>query len=290
MGSRSAAQKRSLSGLAVVLRPFSRTRSGRVVVIVHGGGCDRFYALWYVIAVMLDRGHTVITAHLPGHGIGGKDRFSLPAARRRLDRLIAAARAEFKGHTIVLIGQSLGASLALDAILRGARPTGVVAVSPVEELRVRWSMLGELRALGSPLNRALEFDSVRNVLPPVGPFGRNRLPVRVAPGASYVTDFARAIRQMRLVERLRNGAGTLPPLLVVHGKKDGIVPPSQAQGLAVAAGVVPILVPRRHHFDLLWDHVVVQKIARWVESVGVTEQSQKRNSSVTVKRRAPRRR
>lgn len=235
------------------------------MVIVHGGGSDRFYGLWYLLAFLLDRGHRVMTANLPGHGVGGKDHFTLEAARHRLDEMISAAHSLGESSRIVLLGQSLGASLALDAVVRGAAVRAVVAISPIVQLRVRWSMLGELGALGADVARALEFDTLKRVIPPMGPFGRTRFPVRIAGGGSYVDAFAGAIRTLRLLRRLRRTAN-MPPLLIVHGEKDGIVPVSQAECLGRAVGATPFLVSGRHHLDLLWNGDVVRRIDRWIRT------------------------
>lgn len=239
-----------------------------MVVIVHGGGSDRFYGLWYLIAFLLDRGHAVMTANLPGHGAGGKDHFTLQAARHRLDQLIAAARMLDDSSRVVLLGQSIGASLALDAVLRGAVVQAVIAVSPIVQLRVRWAMLGEFGAIGADVARALEFDRLERIMPAIGPFGRKRFPVRIAGGGSYADAFAGAIRALRLVSRLKR-ATSFPPVLIVHGERDGIVPASQAQCLARAIGVAPVLLPEGHHLDLLWNGNVVRRIERWIRTNAV---------------------
>lgn len=252
----------------MLLRPLGRKRGGAMVVIVHGGGSDRFYGLWYLIAFLLDRGHAVMTANLPGHGVGGKDHFTLRAARHRLDQMIAAVSAEEESSRVVLLGQSIGASLALDAVLRGAVVRAVVAVSPIVQLRVRWAMLGEFGAVGKDVARALEFDRFESIIPAIGLFGRKRFPVRIAGSGSYVDEFAGAIRALRLVSRLKRGK-CVPPLLIVHGERDGIVPVSQAQCLGRAVGVVPLLVSEGHHLDLLWNGSAVKRIERWIRATAM---------------------
>lgn len=257
-----------IGGQPVLLRPFGRKNSNVTLVFVHGGGSDRFYALWYTLAVMLDHGHAVITAHLPGHGRGGKDRFTLAAARRRVRDLVDLARRELPDRKIVLLGQSLGASLALDAIMRGTPTDGLIAVSPLIDLKVRWTMLlKELHNVRQPLARALQFDTLPNVLPAGGPFGRSRFPVRIAAGSSYVSEFGRVVRTLRLLERTRKFADKLPPMLIIHGGDDGIVPPTQAQSLAEAANAAVTIVPNHHHLDLLFDHDVVAQIGTWVSAI-----------------------
>lgn len=263
---------KNIGGQPVLLRPFGRPNSNAVLVVVHGGGSDRFYALWYTLAVMLDHGHAVVTAHLPGHGRGGRDRFTLLAARRRIRDLVALARQEFPGRKIVLLGQSLGASLALDAVMRGTPTDALIAVSPLIDLKVRWTMLlKELHNVRQPLARALQFDTLPNVLPSGGPFGRSRFPVRIAAGSSYVSEFGRAVRSLRLLERVRKSADKLPPMLVIHGGDDGIVPPTQARSLAEAANAAVTIVPNRHHLDLLFDHDVVAQLATWISAISKKE-------------------
>lgn len=253
----------NVGGGAVLLQPLGRKHTGITVLIIHGVGSDRFYGLWYLIAFLLDRGYSVMTANLPGHGVGGREKFSLEAARHRLDQMIASAGAHSDESRIILLGQSLGASLAIDAVLRGAVVGGVVAVSSIVQLRVHWSMLRELGTLGSNVARSLEFDRFERIVPAVGPFGKKRFPIRIADDASYVDKFSSVIRTLRLVDRIRR-AKNHPPVLIVHGEKDGIVPVSQAECLGRALGVSPIIVSGAHHLDLLWNQNVVKRIEQWI--------------------------
>lgn len=249
---------------AVLLRPAGTSRG--VVLLCHGGGNDRSFALWHLVPRLLEKGFAVVLAHLAGHGRGGSDLLSLETFRSRFDALLEATRKSVDGPTL-LVGQSLGGALALDALARGTRVDGAVTVSAIVELDLGLGLLRELGMLGhAPAWNAVRHATLRELAPAAGPFGRERFPVRVAPGERYLDVFARILRELDLPRRL---AQTRPgcPLLVIQGRDDGIVPVSQGRALATAlAGrATYVELPGRHHLDPLFDDRVVEQVVEFVD-------------------------
>jgi pimeloyl-ACP methyl ester carboxylesterase len=252
---------------AVLLVP-RLSESGICIIVSHGGGNDRIYGLWHALPLLLGRGHWILLSHMAGHGEGGSDVFDLASARARIDGLVRAARAVCPEHRLVLLGQSMGAAVSLDAAARGLPLAAVVALSAPAVLRIGASVMRELGAfLRPPLYRALRYGTAAEVLPAVGPFRRRRFPVRVAPGRNYVGEFTRSLVEMDLPNRLRVANDTLPPILLVHGAADGIVPAAQSAILKDSLGARADLqlLPATHHLEPMFETRVVQGIADWLE-------------------------
>jgi alpha-beta hydrolase superfamily lysophospholipase len=270
-------------------------KGGALVVIAHGGGNDRLFGLWYMADCLIKRGHTVLTAHLPGHGKGGGDTFSLEACRSRLDALLAEARRCAAGRRVLLFGQSLGGSLALDLLARTggggkggeergggkgggigeADPLdGVITVSAPSRLLLTPKVFSEMTALFRPAAyRALRYGNPYEALPAFGWFKRWAFPVRVEGDGPYLEHFAHALAEMDLSDRLRRMDGLPCPVLLIQGTRDGVVPVEQARDLAEAAGHGRKaagnggelrLYPGVTHLDPLFTRNVVRDIVEWV--------------------------
>lgn len=237
------------------------------LVLAHGGGNDRLYGLWVLIEALLAQGLAVATAHLPGHGAGGADLFSVEAARARLDALVERAPAATGASRVGLLGQSLGGALALDHLARGGAADAYVAVSVPLALRWGPGVLFELAAPFRPAAwRMLRYVRPSEALPAFGPFGRERLPVRTAPGRPYLTEIAEALERLDLEERLALRAYPVRPVLIVHGTFDGIAPFAHAERLARALGPAASLVPLpgAGHFEPLLRRSVVAAVGGWL--------------------------
>ncbi len=235
------------------------------VLLVHGGGNDRLFGLWTMIDVLTGAGYRVVTFHLAGHGVGGRDLFSLASARARLDAVVAACRAG--DEPLLVLGQSLGAALSLDLVAREGDVDGVIAVSAPCDLSVGPRVAAEALGLTRPwIYRALAHGSVYEVLPAAGRFRRGRYPVRVPAGRSYLDEFARAVADMGLLDGLANGLQCSYPVLVLHGDGDGVIPVDQARRIAAALGDRADLrtYPRVTHLDPLFTPAVVRDILGWL--------------------------
>lgn len=242
------------------------------VVMCHGGGNDRLYGFWYAIEALTSRGKAVLTAHLPGHGAGGTDCFTVSSVRARLDALVQLARDRTPARHIVLLGQSMGGAFALDLALRSGPIGGLILVSPPLSLALGPRVLSELGALTNPeITRALRYVSLWEALPALGPFKRDRFPTRVETGTSYLEAFRAALVELDLESRGRK-AGPLPrPVLIVHGRQDGIIPVEHARRLKRALGGTAELfeLERGHHLDVLLHRRVLEGMLDWMERSGL---------------------
>jgi fermentation-respiration switch protein FrsA (DUF1100 family) len=117
--------------------------------------------------------------------------------------------------------------------------------------------------------RVLRYVSLVEALPAVGPFNRTRYPVRVVPGTSYLDAFRDALDRLDL-ERRVPGLGAIPcPVLIAHGRRDGIVPFDQAVRLERAFGAQAELFGEEtgRHLDLLLRPRTLARIGDWIRAV-----------------------
>jgi pimeloyl-ACP methyl ester carboxylesterase len=238
------------------------------IIVIHGGGNDRLYGLWHALSALLNRGFLVLAANLPGHGRSGTDPLSLGSARHRLDALVNAARKRHPGRAIVLLGQSIGGSLALDALARGTQVDAAVAVSAPASLEQLGSVWGELAMFIRPtIYHSLRYGTLFELLPAFGRFRRSDFPVRVPKGRSYTEVLRELVRALELPARLRMRP-TSSPVLLVQGARDTIVPAGQAIALREALGdsAMLLLAPGIHHLDPLFEDQLVNRIVDWIAS------------------------
>ena len=260
-------ERRPLADGADVLLFWPAGVADRGVAMLHGGGNDRLYGLWTAIEALVGHGHAVATTDLPGHGPGGMDHYSLPAARARVDALCDAMTLALGGGRVALLGQSLGGALALDRLARGgAEP--VVAVSVPLALALGPRVLGELATLARPATwRALRGVTPGDALPAFGPFNRARYPVRLAAGTDYLKAFRATLADLNLEARLARRCAAAGSVLLVHGERDAIAPLAHARRLRIAlgdrAGWLP--VAGAGHFDPLLRPEVLAAIAAWLD-------------------------
>ena len=293
---------------AVVLRPQGTPRA--VVVVCHGGGNDRTFALWHAVPRLVGRGFAVVLFHLPGHGRGGTDLLDLASFRARFDAVCEAAARVARGHgrtrtdtdahgpgpiagsagdpssvevrvgpcpsvPLVALGQSLGGALVLDALCRGVPLDAAVTVSAITRLELGPRIARELFMVAhAPAWNAVRYDSVLRLLPLPGSRNRERYPVRVAAGEGHLEVFDRVLRSLDLEQRLAR-ATVKCPLLLVHGTDDAVVPVEQGRGLAKALRerATYLELPGRHHLDPLFDAALADRICDFVDAAAASRRS-----------------
>ena len=123
---------RSADGLAIA---YDVRGQGKVaVVLLHCWACDRSF--WKEQVGPLARRYRVVTVDLGGHGASGdgRERFTVASLGGDVQAVVEALRLE----RVVLVGHSLGATVALDAARRmPGRVAGVVAVDALHDVEKR---------------------------------------------------------------------------------------------------------------------------------------------------------
>jgi pimeloyl-ACP methyl ester carboxylesterase len=201
--------------------------SGPILVLVHGWGRSRLTWIPH-LEDWRRRGSRVIMLDLRGHGdaepdgagLGDTDVEDLISLLERLDAPAETA--------VIVIGRSLGATVAILAAAETDRIDGVVAVAPYETLRVPLRQRLRLRGLPSGYISWLAIQGLRVI------------------GRRPRSTIAAAVR-------------TDVPILVVLGDADPISPPGDAMAIADAApkGRCEVVAGAGHgnHWDLAGDRL-----------------------------------
>jgi pimeloyl-ACP methyl ester carboxylesterase len=101
------------------------------VILIHGWACDANY--WNMQLDALKPLYTVVAVNLAGHGGSSANRSDWSIANYAAD--VAAVAKEIPNAHIVLVGHSMGATVALAAApLIGTRVTGIVAVDALRSV------------------------------------------------------------------------------------------------------------------------------------------------------------
>jgi pimeloyl-ACP methyl ester carboxylesterase len=106
-------------------------RGEPAVVLIHGWSCNENY--WSAQIEPLKARYTVVLVDLAGHGASGKNRTDWSMSHYGDD--VAAVVRELSNRQIVLVGHSMGATVALEATRRiGDRVIGIIAVDALKSI------------------------------------------------------------------------------------------------------------------------------------------------------------
>jgi pimeloyl-ACP methyl ester carboxylesterase len=101
------------------------------VVLVHGWSCDANY--WNAQLAELQARYTVVLVDLAGHGASEKNRSDWSMANYGED--VAAVVRQLPNRQVVLVGHSMGGTVALEATRRiGDRVIGIIAVDSLKSV------------------------------------------------------------------------------------------------------------------------------------------------------------
>lgn len=153
------------------------------MIVAHGAGNDRHYAFAPFFQAALARGFRIVSLDLPGHGRGNTSVFEVERAVEDFAEAVTQAHSLVDAASPwILLGNSLGGSLALRALAEGRlAPAGVIGIGmPTRLHRDGWSVLGECPSLFSRAMRSYRshVTSWREVYPAFGRFRRDEFPVR----------------------------------------------------------------------------------------------------------------
>lgn len=101
------------------------------IVLVHGWSCDANY--WNAQLDALKAKYTVVLVDLAGHGASGRNRTDWSMANYGED--VAAVVRQLPNHQIIIVGHSMGGTVALEATRRiGDRVIGIIAVDSLKSI------------------------------------------------------------------------------------------------------------------------------------------------------------
>ncbi|MBO9311734.1 MAG: alpha/beta hydrolase [Chloroflexus sp.] len=226
---------------------------GPAIVFLHGWGA--FKELWWSTLRDLGRDYRCFAIDMPGHGesrIGRADQIE------RIATLVADFCADLGLTSIILVGHSMGGSVAVEVTLRYPHLVRRLALidAAVDAYRMpAYTRLYLLPAIGWPVFRITQ--AIGRAFRPIG----QRIPHDHGGGwirpwvrrASHLATFdpeglyriLRSLFATRADERLQQ---IRVPTLVLTGQFDSLVPPSHARRLAqVIPGARYVVLPASIH-------------------------------------------
>ncbi|HVW71224.1 MAG TPA: alpha/beta hydrolase [Steroidobacteraceae bacterium] len=101
------------------------------VVLIHGWACDSNY--WNAQIGALEAKYTVVAVNLAGHGASERNRTDWSIGNYGED--VATVVRQLQNRQVVLVGHSMGADVALEAVRRiGDRVIGIIAVDSLKSI------------------------------------------------------------------------------------------------------------------------------------------------------------
>jgi esterase/lipase len=150
------------NGFRLPSAPIANLRGNRTeyaALLIHGLN-DSAYYMADLAQVFGDHGINTVTLLLAGHGTFAEDILNVKAEDWRSEVLYGFNIASLLGEKVILVGFSLGATLALDVILQEQDVHGLFLFSPALELQRR--TIGALSCLPIARSRFLTTDLPRN--------------------------------------------------------------------------------------------------------------------------------
>jgi len=226
---------------------------GPAIVFLHGWGA--FKELWWSTLRDLGRDYRCFAIDMPGHG---ESRLGQADQIERIATLVADFCADLGLTAIILVGHSMGGSVAVEVTLRYPHLVWRLALidAAVDAYRMpTYTRLYLLPAIGWPVFRITQ--AIGRAFRPIG----QRIPHDHGGGwirpwvrrASYLATFdpeglyriLRSLFATRADERLQQ---IRVPTLVLTGQFDSLVPPSHARRLAqVIPGARYVVLPASIH-------------------------------------------
>lgn len=249
---------------------------GRVVA-AHGAANDALFPLVVLYRALVEAGFEVFAFDLDGNGWESTTRFSAQGVRSAVGAAVRAATEGRAEMPLYLLGHSLGGALVLDALARGqvAPERTVLLSAPLEVSTTLRTVLGELRGFfrRGTLGQCAYYGAW-GVVPALGPLKRRAYPLRAEVGTAtfgYVGAVRSLLREMDL---RRAAARVRPPVLLVYGEADFLVPPEQGEELARLLPAAELLrVPGGSHYGLPFAPGAVRRVVEWLGNASVSERS-----------------
>jgi pimeloyl-ACP methyl ester carboxylesterase len=230
----------------------------RVVCYVHGSGCDKIFYTWDITNTLLARGMAVLLIDLDGHGESPRSQ-AFPDSVHSFEGVIAWLRERYA--RVGVIGTSLGGCVVARAIATGTSVDALVILAAPPRLHL---MRAQLWREVLRLPRTTVLDQLR-----VGtPYHLIRAWI-TTPRMRVRLGSRDLIRQLDLNGSLRQIGqrnSQKPPMLLVYGKLDAIVPVVQAREVqrAIPAWATFHLLPAANHLSLTIDRRLLRMVGKWL--------------------------
>lgn len=264
-------------GLALPLRHWDAARPRAVIVALHG---MNDYSNAFAMPAPFWAEHGITTYAYDQRGFGRAPNIGVWAGEAALtgdlDDCIAAVRARHPGVPVFALGESMGGAVVLTALASPHPPAadGIILVSPAV-----WSRAD------MPFTYRAALWLTAHLMPGLTVSGRGVVKIWPSDNIEMLRKYSRdplVIKQTRadavwglvnLMDDARAAAANLknpPPILVLHGEKDQVIPPASAAAAVKALGAKAEdrLYPKGYHMLLrdLEGPAVWNDVVTWIDS------------------------
>ena len=255
----------------------SGKNTDKLVILVHGTGNDALVPYLSIIASLLKSGFAVFTFDLDGHGRHSTTSLCFYRLSSCLPDAIESCHGRWKFKSFYLLGHSFGGVLILQYLKRvyHRKPAAVVMIStPVRLTLGIKDMLSELASLkrSSVYRQAWKY-GLAYTIPAVGPFKRNRFPIRFLDSDDhskmsyirFVREYTEGVfKNLEAVQEF-NEKSFFIPLLLCYGGADRLTPSSHGKEIGKRwDNSFQVEAKGETHFSTIFSSIVENSIVNFL--------------------------
>lgn len=234
--------------------------SNAAVCIAHGSGCDKTFYAWRLTSTLLAQGFAVLLIDLDGHGASPRPQ-AYPAI---IESVAGPARWLAERYAqISILGMSLGGAVAARAVATGAPCNALILWETPPELRLdarayRRVQIREALRIARPTLLHLFRDSTLYHL--IRSWRTSGIRANIGTWDLFdALDVVGSLRSLRTQT-------TRPPLLLIYGGRDAVVPQAAAQRvIAATQGWAQYQhLPRATHLSLPIEPATISISSAWL--------------------------
>jgi pimeloyl-ACP methyl ester carboxylesterase len=239
------------------------------VVLIHGAGDTKISFKWRLVQALLAEGLLVLTIDLPGHGDYRRRPLAYPDCLSAIPAAIQFLRSQPGVERVGLVGISLGSAMAIRSLAEKSDLTGLKNLSGLTSTQV-----DALVALETPTevkySRTLRYREMWNAYrAPVLSLWREMTIKQMRQSwhtGGYVSRHKNTAEVISLLNPLSAIAQLSDiPILLVHGERDIIAPPTMGLALRRAAPQATLLtIKKASHVTLTLIPEVNRQVAKWL--------------------------
>lgn len=245
--------------------PFADRTKKFAVCLVHGAGDTKTSFKWLLVRALLAEGLTILTIDLPGHGEYRQRPLAYPDCLSAIPAALRFLREQPGVERVGLVGISLGSALALASLGKNQDLTGfqnlsgltqalVVLETPINLNYSKWMFYREMwHAFRAPVLGLLREITIKQM----------RQSWYTGGYVSCHRNTAEVIELLNPLEHI--GRLGKVALLLVHGTRDSVAPPSAGRALQQASSQATFMeVNGASHVTLTLMPAVNRQVARWL--------------------------
>lgn len=236
---------------ALWVQPSGKVTTG--LCVIHGSGCNKVFYAWRLADELVRRNIGVLLIDLDGHGENPRPQ-RFPAITEDVSAAVGWLRERYQ--RVGVLGMSLGGCVAARAIAEGVEVDGLIILASPPVLHFQRSdVWREGFALVQP--RLLELFRDSSVYHMIRAWDSPRIRAQIG--------------TWDLIDQLDLGASLAQitaPLLLLYGKRDSIVKPTQAEHVRqrMPPQATLDIIPGASHLTLMVMPIILHTVGEWIDT------------------------